>query len=202
MNIDIEKNFAFSSILVMPETDVCINDYDVRLRIRVQSCDKKEYNIAYMRIKHWFYEIMQDAVLIEQNDPRLPKCKNTGFRCIDFPTEPLDQTVGMMLMSKLQAICEDRVSVLQVSIASPRDDYVCYISDHGDSLHWFDEPGWWTDPGPVHCCLAKHIKSSKVIPLIKNQGWKQHDLDWDTQDSHTGDGAQIENFDRDVSDPL
>jgi hypothetical protein len=203
MNIDIEKTFAFSSVLVMPDLEPCINEYDVRLRMRVESPDSTEYNIAYMRIKHWFYEIMQGAVLIDHGDSRRQAWANTGMRCMDFPTEPFDQVLGMMLMSKLEAITQQRIIVLQTAITSSRDDYVYYVCDHGDGLHWFEKPGWWNDAGPVHCYPDKNkAKSGKVISLVRIQDWKQHDLDWDHAHNITGDLVKIENFERDVPDPV
>ena len=179
MNIDLEKTLAFSSILVIQDRDPCINDYEIRLRLHVECQDNHEYNIAYLRIKHWFYEIMQDSVLIESRDPRLHTWRSVDIRCMDFPVSPQDQSLGLMLMSKLSAITENRITIPQVAISSPRDDNVIYICDQGDKLHWFDEAGWWQDPGPAYATdVRRGRKSGKVISILRTQDWAQHGLDW------------------------
>jgi hypothetical protein len=187
MNIDIEKTLAFSSVLVIQDRDPCINEYVVRLRLHVECQDNHEYNIAYLRIKHWFHEIMQDSVLIESQDPRLQAWRSVDIRCMDFPVAPQDQSLSLMLMSKLSAITEDRITISQVAISSPRDDDVVYVCDQGDGLHWFDEVGWWQDPGPVHATdVRRGRKSLKVISMPRTQDWAQHGLDWsDSTDDDT-----------------
>jgi len=203
VNINLEKGFAFSSILVCGDQP-CINNYEVRLMLHVQSQNNHEYNIAYQRVNHWFHEIMHESVMIDSADSRLRNWKDSEFRCIDFPTAPVDQVVGLMLMSKIQAMTEGRILVSQVAIASPRDDYVTYLCDAGDDLHWFDQPGWWNDPGPGHTTdHSRGRRSGKVISLGRNEDWKQHGLDWSVVDTVTNDNiAVISSFDRDDKDPV
>jgi hypothetical protein len=103
----------------------------------------------------------------------------------------LDQVVGLMLMSKLTAITEQRLQILQVSICSPQDDFVSYLCDQGDSLHWFEDAGWWNDHGPAHCTHPRRPKNyGKVIAISRSNDWKDHGLDW-ARSSGTTDNVSV-----------
>lgn len=199
MNVELEKNFSFPSVLVMADADPWINHYDVQIRMRVTTAVSSEYDTAYRRMKFWFHDIMHSAVLIHRDDTKLRSWRDTGMTCLDFPENPMDQVLGLMLMSKLTAIVENRLEILQVGVSSPADDWVTYFCDATDDLHWFEQPGWWKDPGPM-CSTPDnaHRRSGKVISLTRTQDWKQHDLDWARAEDATGNVAVIENFDRDA----
>jgi hypothetical protein len=199
VNVELEKTFSFPSVLVGANTGPWINHYDVQIQMRVTTDVSSEYDIAYRRMKFWFQDIMHSAVLIHKDDIKLRSWRDTGMTCLDFPENPVDQLLGLMLMSKLTAIVEGRMEILRVSVCSPADDWVTYFCDQTDNLHWFEQPGWWRDPGPM-CCTPEnsHHKSGKVISLTRTQDWKQHDLDWVQTEDVSGNVAIIENFDRDV----
>lgn len=201
MNILIEKTFAFSAVLVIPEQTPFINEYEVKLRLHVQGQNNK-YNIAYRRMQHWFYEIMHQSTLIEFCDPRAKIWRETGMRCIEFPTAPCDQVLGMMLMSKLEAITEQYMTVLQVTLCSPADDFISYICDHGDHLSWFEKSGWWQHNGPGYSDEVQHPRrSDKVISLSRAQDWKQYNLDWHAHDDNSDHVADLTIFDQDAQNP-
>ena len=199
MNVELEKTFSFPSVLVGANTGPWINHYDVQIQMRVTTDVSSEYDIAYRRMKFWFQDIMHSAVLIHKDDAKLRSWRDTGMTCLDFPEHPVDQLLGLMLMSKLTAIVEGRMEILRVSVCSPADDWVTYFCDQTDNLHWFEQSGWWRDPGPM-CCTpdSTYRKSGKVISLTRTQDWKQHDLDWVQTEDVSGNVAIIENFDRDV----
>ncbi len=197
MNIELEKTFSFSSVLADLESSPWINNYDVRLRMTVTTQVNQDYNIAYGRIKHWFFEVMQDSVLCESGD-RAEIWRATGMRCVDFPVYPVDQVVGLMLMRKLNAIAENRIAVHEISISSPADDFVSYVCDQQDDLHWFDRPGWWSDAGPAHSSGVKRPRSTgKVIAINRVTDWKDHDLDWSSVSTGTGNVSVLPERDQD-----
>lgn len=186
MNAELEKIFAFPCVLVGADSSPWINHYDVEILMRVTTAVSSDYNTAYGRMKFWFQDIMHGAVLIHSDNPGLQTWRDTGMTCLDFPTNPVDQVMGFMLMAKLTAMVEHRLEILRVSVCSPADDYVTYLCDHVDDLHWFQQPGWWSDPGPAHCTASGGSrKSGKVIALNRSNGWQQHDLAW-TQPNELG----------------
>lgn len=181
MNIDLAKTFSFPCVLVEEETGPWINSYEVCIEMQVLTDQGRDYNIAYKRMKFWFHDIMHSAVLIHDADPKLQTWRDTGLSCLDFPKEPVDQIVGLMLMSKLTAMVEGRLEISRVKVSSEADDWVTYLCDVTDDLHWFEQPGWWRDPGPMHTTdLNRGRKSGKVISISPSRDWKQHDLDWES----------------------
>jgi len=187
MNTELEKIFSFPSILVGADTGPWVNRYEAKLDMRVATSLSSDYNIAYERVKFWFHDVMHSAVLIHQEDPKLQTWRDTGMSCLDFPQNPVDQIVGLMLMSKLTAITEGRLEILRVGITSPSDDHVTYFCDREDHLHWFEEPGWWRDPRPIYCTQPRRSRGhGKVISINRDADWKDHDLDWPGADNNVG----------------
>lgn len=198
MNVELKKTFSFPAILVGAETGPWINHYDVQIQMRAVTAYNQDYNIAYNRVKFWFHEIMHGAVLIHDADHKLHTWRDTGLACLDLPERPVDQIVGLMLMSKLTAITDGRIEILRVGVASPADDYVMYLCDHTDDLHWFEKPGWWRDPGPTHTTDARRgRKSGKVISISPIKDWKHHDLDWEPVAENTANMATVTSFTKD-----
>jgi hypothetical protein len=184
MNIELEKTFQFPCVLVGAETGPWVNSYEVRLEIRVATDQSHEYNIAYQRMKFWFQEIMHSAILIQKDHPKLPIWRDTGLACLEFPENPVDQVVGLMLMKKLTVIVEGRLEIMRLAIASAADDFISYFCDQEDYLHWFEEPGWWGESGPNHFTQNKKSRSQgKVISINRVSDWKDHDLDWGAADN-------------------
>lgn len=197
MNVEMEKVFSFSALVLDPDHAAWINTWDVHLRMRALG-DNRGYNTAYSRMKFWFNDIMQDSILISHDHAQLSVWRHTGMRTIEFPTEPLDQVIGLMLMSKLNAMTEGRLEISQVSVTSMADDFVTYFCDHGDHLHWFDEPGWWRDSSPNHAMTPRRNRTSgKVIAMSRTQDWKNHDLDWGTVPGNINNISVLANRDRD-----
>ena len=186
MNAEIEKTFVFVAVLADQEKSAWINNYEVAVSMRVSTDSSKEYNIAYGRMRFWFDEVMRDAVLISQDHDRLRAWHDTGHRYLDFPTAVVDQVVGLMLMSKLTAMTEGRLEIQQISVCSAADDYIRYICDQGDHLHWFEQPGWWNDPGPIYNSGSQQRKSGKVIAMQRSHDWSTHDLAWNSEKTQKG----------------
>jgi hypothetical protein len=179
MNVDLEKTFAFSSILADQDATVWINVYEVRVKMQPATDNHQEYNTAYQRIKFWFDYVMQDSVFLHQDHEKISSWRGTNARCLDFPVRPVDQVIGMMLMSKLTAMVEGRIIIKQVSISSPADDFVWYTCSQDDSLHWFEDAGWWQEAAPTYATRYKKSKTSdKIITITKQNEWQVHNLDW------------------------
>ena len=175
-----------------------INTYDAHVIMRPITENHQEYNTAYQRMKFWFLEIMQDSVLIEQDHARLNAWRDTGSRCLDFPVYPVDQVLGLMLMSKLTAVVEGRIDILQITISSPADDFVGYVCDQHDQLHWFDQPGWWRDPSPKHATNGKKARSTgKIIARPRQDDWQEQRLEWSTSVTKSGNVSILPTPDRD-----
>jgi hypothetical protein len=198
MNVELEKDFSCSCILVDKDTLPMINHYDIRVSMRVATSNTREYNLAYGRVSCWFSEIMQDSVLIEKDHDKFSVWKSTGLRCMDFPIAPMDQVLGLMLMSKLRAITEGRIDIEKIRLCSPADDHIIYICDQGDDLHWFEKTGWWNDSSPMYTNhVKKNTNAGKVISLSRSAGWDEFSLGWPEIENSTGNISILPTFGKD-----
>lgn len=199
MNVNLEKTFSFSCVLVESDAAPWINVYDVRIRMCPVTENHVEYNIAYERMKFWFQCIMQDSLMLQQDHDKLSIWRDTGIRCLDFPVPPVDQVLGLMLMSKLTAMVEGRINIREIAICSPADEFVWYVCDRGDQLHWFDQPGWWQESSPVHATMGKKTRNTgKIITIPRQEDWQTHDLEWNVAQVKTSNVSVLPTGDRDA----
>lgn len=178
MNVRLRRKVAWSSGLVFQD-QFCVNHYSVELSLLTLSTDPLEQNIAYDRLKHFIYAILNDSILISVDSKSLSKWQNTGVQLVTLPEEPVDQIVGMMLYSKLNAIMEDRIIVTNIELSSHQGDDMIYCHSDEENLGPFTAEGWWDDASPLtHSRLKTGTK--KVVSLDKKLEWKDFDLDWET----------------------
>lgn len=176
MNVRLKKTFKWSSAVVY-ESRFVINHYRADVTMITVSDDNEEQNIAYERSKMFIHGVMEDAILISQSNPRIEAYQNTDARLIALPQEPVDQIIGMMLYLKLNAIMENRIVVIDVSLSSSAGDSMYYLHSSGESLAPLDRDGWWTDARP--CWYDTQEKTQdKVVNLSRVPEWKDQDLDW------------------------
>jgi len=96
MNVRLKKTFGWYGAVVY-EDQFIITHYSSEVSMITVTPDNREQNIAYERIKLFMNDIMDGAVLISQNNPKLDQYQNIGMRLIALPDEPVDQVIGMML---------------------------------------------------------------------------------------------------------
>ena len=132
MNVRLRKTLSWLGSYVHQD-QFNINRYTVTLDLATVSTDHHEQNVAYERLKFWFYDVMQDSILIRDSNPDLKKWTATGARIICLPDDPVDQLVGIMLCLKLNAIMEGRITCTHVSVASELGDDMAYLHNYQES---------------------------------------------------------------------
>ena len=159
------------------DTGVIMNTYSIDLQLITKSTNNVDQNIALERCKYIIYEQFSDSIILGNQHKKLAKkYQDAGFRTIIFPDEPADQLTGLALYSKLQAVTEDVLDVLDISIRSNLGGGVSYLHNDEESVGPYDKPGWWTDSGPS---CSTSIPSRKKIVSLNNPTWKSLDLEWD-----------------------
>lgn len=199
MNVRMSRVFRIPALLVSERyPGVMTTVYDCVIDMTSASESSHEINIAYERIKHWFYEIMRNSVLISQDHPDLRAWQAVPVRCLILPEDPVDQIVGIVLWRKLTAIVQDRLEINHVSISSPLDDDVIYHHDAEDAQGPVGHDGWWSDPRPIWEAPRSRGRSrDKVISLDRPAEWTHHDLGWEN-DLETETQAVVTDFTRDA----
>lgn len=177
MNVRLEKEFAFSAGIVF-EGVYNINQYMLKIRMYTNSDDHHEQNVAYERVKYWIHNVLDSSVIVQQDIENLQAFVATGQRVITVTEAPVDQIIGIMLYSKLNAITQDRLIITDVHISSVMGDGMTYLHNENESVGPFAEDGWWQDPRPVFNDIDIRSRGDKVVTLGRPTDWKDLNLDW------------------------
>ena len=155
-----------------------VNHYHVVLDLLTVSIDHIEQNIAYDRMKYWVYHVLDDAILIHVDDPKLAEYQKLDCRLLVLPDEPVDQNIGIMLYLKLNAIMENRMVVTDIEVSSRQGDNASYLHSVGENLgQYFSKDGWWSDSRPLWT-HARIDRTDKIVSLERSPEWIEHELAW------------------------
>ena len=180
MTARIKKQFSFSTGLVY-QGHFMINHYTVTLTMTVKSHDFYQQNIAYERMKYWMQEIMSDSILISEKDSKLKQFSALDTTVIVLPQDPVDQLVGIMLYSKINAVMEDRIEIDELEIVSSQGDDTVYLYGAGEvTASGVPFSDWWFDARPV-ASQPKVKPNGKVVNLTRIPEWDELGLAWDTE---------------------
>jgi hypothetical protein len=140
--------------------------------------DADNHNIAFERLKYFITEEMDSTVFINSND--VEACERylaAGMKITTLPNEPVDQIIGVMLFSKLNAIMEERITIVETELSSAIGDNMVYIHGENETTDNLVFPDWWTTADVVHCD-ADLIDSDNVLSLLRSNVWQELDLGW------------------------
>lgn len=160
------------------DTGVIMNTYSIDLQMITKSTNQVDQNIAMERCKYIIYEQFSDSIIFgkDHNKGVIKKYEDADFRTIVLPDEAADQIVGLALYCKLQAVTEDVMDILDISIRSTMGGGISYLHNDEETTGPYEKPGWWTDAGPSCTTIPK---ARKKVVTLNNPTWKSLDLDWD-----------------------
>jgi len=195
MNVRLRKTLSWLGSYVHQD-QFNTNRYTATLDLATVTANNQEQNVAYERLKFWFYDVMQDSIMIRDSNPDLRKWMATGARILCLPDDPVDQLVGIMLCLKLNAIMENRIVCTNVAVASELGDDMSYLHNYQESQGPLAVAGWWSDSRP-NWLSAGSGKKDKVISLDRSPDWKHHDLDWQDTAKEADDNVVFARFEKD-----
>jgi hypothetical protein len=142
--------------------------------------DSEVTNIAFERLKYFINQEMDSTIFI--NNKNAEQCRlytQAGIKITTLPNEPVDQIVGVMLFHKLNAIMEDRISLLETELSSHLGDNMVYIHSADETTNDIEFPNWWTTPDLNHCELelADGDKIFEIRPHNYSL-WNELDMSW------------------------
>ena len=157
---------------------VIMNSYHVDMQMMTVSNSSYDQNIALARIKYVIFEEFCNSIFIEETEiDAIAAYEAAGLKCVTFPTEPVDQIVGLALFFKLNSITEGMMQVLDLNLHSDAGGGVTYLHNDDEEPGPFDDDGWWHGSNPI--CSAGR-QTGKVVP-IADVTWKSLDLEWDDE---------------------
>lgn len=181
MSARINRSFDFQAGVRFND-DFYMNLYEVVIDFMVDSESIREQNIALERIKYFLNECLENCVFIQDTETEaIEKYVEANMKVCVLPEEPYDQIIGIMLMVKLNAITEGRLSITDLSICSKLSDGVSCLHSYEENTGPFKLPGWWNDNNSKISNLISNSKSKKILKLVKPPiewddiflGWKE-----------------------------
>ena len=193
MNVRLEKEFDFMASAYLDGSVIC-NKYKIKMELFTNTMDGVEQNLALDRVRHMLYNRFSNRLFINEIDRDIAdQFHAMGFKTVVLPEAPVDQIIGIMLFTKLNAVMENRLIVTQLKICSELGDHMWYLQDSEEDFGPFENNGWWHD-NTDNVNTVDVVRPGKVVNFSKNKkGWEDINLDWD----HVDDGSTVLEFSND-----
>lgn len=178
MNVRLSHNVNFSAVMV-DGLKIFPNNYNMKLNLITITDNHNYQNIALQRILFFIHEIFDSSVFISEKNAITTKLIKLAkdSQIIQFPEDPFDQIVGMILFDKLDAIVEERLEIESIVIGSDLTQDLFYTIDEYQEFEYdttkIDIP-WWDRSD------LSTINNLKIISKLDK--WKDINLDWDQDD--------------------
>lgn len=177
MNVRLQYTIPFTAA-VHYQDRLIMNTYQLRTYMVTNTVDAENHNIAFERLKYFITEEMDSTVFI--NSEHVDACKlylAAGMKITTLPNDPVDQIIGVMLFCKLNAIMEDRITIIETELSSSLGDNMVYIHGENEITDNVVFPDWWNTVDVVHCDTDL-IDSDNVLSLLRSNVWRELDLGW------------------------
>lgn len=199
MSARIQRSFVFQAGTYF-EGKFYMNMYDVEVYFSVETSSIREQNIALDRIKFFLAETLANSIFIQDNEEQtIEKYLLADLKVCTLPDEPYDQIIGIMLMTKLNAIAEGRLLVTDISITSELSDGVTVSHSFDENMGPFADEGWWNDSSNrISGTTSTTKKSTKIVKLTKpSVDWADVFLAWENEKDIVVPGTEVvfANFD-------
>jgi hypothetical protein len=177
MNVKLRHNYELPAAFYN-DNGLCVNTYHIDVVTVTESSNINDLDIAVKRI-HWFVENeLADAVFVDHADTeRNSVLALLGLNIVTLPGPPVDQLIGIMLMCKLNAITEGRVTVVETSVSSRDSNGVWFVHDFQQTTGPFEELGWWYDSSTLHNNIEFDDAEDNVVKVSVNP-WIEAGLAW------------------------
>jgi hypothetical protein len=185
MHARIERDFEFQAGIHF-EQNFIINSYNLQLQMGVMTEDLHEQNIAFERIKYLIEYSLENSLFIDYREKSaIDLYSKAGIKLCILPDEPFDQIVAAVLLSKINAITEKKLFLVEMRILSKISDGVSFYLSH-DEVDTFtkSEDVWYTENSASINNNKKINKKEKIVELKKESNdWNSIGLGWKSIDT-------------------
>lgn len=177
------------------ENRLHMNYYSISLQLLTNTNDAASTNIAMERLKCFVYHDLENTVFIDQREQEKAELLELlGANITTLPEEPVDQIVGIMLYTKLNAVMENRMIITRLDISSTLGDGVWFQHEEEDALGPFAAEGWWHLSNVQHNNLNLESATDKIVKVMPS-AWHEYGLLWpEEQIGNTGNTVVFGNF--------
>jgi len=155
----------------------------------------QDQNIGMDRLSHFIYEMAQRSIFIQEDDLSTIKAfTKAGVPVLTVPgAGPFDPVVLALLVTKMNAILEDTLTISDAELTSVVGGLLTYVwdsADDDDEIHEMvndeDEAKWWASPAPRFSSYpagadVEELEETKPFPVT----WDALDLAWTDEDAET-----------------
>lgn len=185
MNTLIEKDFDFQACVHFQDTFL-INFYEFTLFMEVNTDSIREQNVAMDRIKYLVYESMENSIFVNFTDTKaIENYTKAGLKVCIVPEEPYDQIIALLILLKLNSICENKLKITDIKLTSKLSDDVKFNENIETATNAIKVTGWWNEVHPNLCSNLQN-KKEKIVKLVKDT-WNDLGLGWKEKKSKSAE---------------
>ena len=179
MNVRLQYTMPFTAG-VHYNGKLIMNGYLLKVFMITNVAESELTDTAFERLKYFINEEMDSTIFINLADQE--QCQlyaDAGIKITTLPNEPVDQIVGVMLFHKLNAIMENRISIIETELSSHLGDNVVYVHSENEITQNIEIPAWWTTPDLLHNELDSGRSDTVFAAPYTGPTWRDLNLSWD-----------------------
>lgn len=174
----IQKDFVFESAIHFEEK-FRINFYEMTVMMEVITDDQREQNIAIERINYYLSDIIDNCIFVNEKEKKaIENYEQAGIRVVQLPEDPFDQIIGVLLILKLNAIMENKLTITEIIFQSKLTAGIKFHT-YVEETETYKGKFWWTDSSTSY---KPKSKKEKVVRLFDNESWSELGLTWQSKD--------------------
>lgn len=181
MSTRIQHDFSFQAATFI-ENSFQLNWYDVSLGIDINTDSIREQRIAMKRIAFFMVECLDSCVFVHADQREaIDKLTACGIKVCTLPEDPYDQIINVALFLKLNAITEEKISILDISLQSKLGAGITFLYDIEEPIGPLEADGWWNSIDiRISDVKPKKSKADKIVELFNYKAfdWSDVDLAW------------------------
>jgi len=190
MNVRLKHDIHFTAGIYY-NGRVHMNNYSVRLWLLTNSHTATDHNTAFERIKYFVFNELDSTVFINSEHAEMcQRLSAAGFNITTLPGEPVDQLIGIVLHSKLNAITEDRMIVVETEIGSAMGENVIYLHSDEENSEDLVKTTWCISADLTHCDTIS-VDGEKVVTIAPSVSWRELDLAWSNESEVTSNDNTV-----------
>ena len=184
VRLDYESNFP---AVIVNGNKIYPNIFNYKLTLITNSDDEVIQNIAFDRVKFLLAEVFNNSIILNKSNPHYKFFQTLmSSKIVALPHEPYDQIIGLALFSKINAIMDNQIVLVELSISSLAGGDLWYNIDSEDDLEIFKDDSsikskkpWW---------LREDIQTSDDSGFANEQiSWADLTLSWDIDENEPQD---------------
>lgn len=174
MNVKLSYDIDFSAVAIIENSLIPV-DYELTMHMYTATENNEYQNIAMQRVQFFIKELIHHSTFIDRNSSHFTKVtKMFNTNIVEFPEDPFDQIVGLVLLQKLTAITEGKYDIERLEIGSQNFSGSRYTVD--EFINFSDvfrskKSCWWNRNDLTINNLPKNSLAKAT--------WKDVGLEWD-----------------------